>query len=158
LRPDVMVERFDQGMPGDPESAAQIIPDRDAEFVASLDQAEEGIAAVAPDVAACPGADLAPGDMAPDVVLRAVGVQRDLRPLQHQQQFRLVGMQPRQQAVQGDEAGAAQKNAVEPGAQRDCPALVWFELISLQAGIELPDQPADPRLSGTMLILIRRHA
>ena len=54
--------------------------------------------------------------MAPDVVLRAVGVQRDLRPLQHHQQFGLVGMQPSQQTVQRHEAGAAQKDAVEPGA------------------------------------------
>jgi hypothetical protein len=55
-----MVERFDQGMPYDPESAARIIPNRDAEFVAGLGQAQKSIAAVAADVAARPGADLAP--------------------------------------------------------------------------------------------------
>ena len=54
-----MVERLEECMPGDPESAAQIIPDRDAKLVAGLGQAEESIAAIATDVAACPGADLA---------------------------------------------------------------------------------------------------
>lgn len=56
-------------MPGDLEPATQIIPDRDAEFVTSLGEAEEGIAAIAADVASCAGADLPPCDVAPDVVL-----------------------------------------------------------------------------------------
>jgi hypothetical protein len=41
----------------------------------------------------------------------------------HHQQLVFVGMQSCQQAVERDEAGAAQKDAVEPGAQRDRPAL-----------------------------------
>src|SRR5664279_2953269 len=66
----------------------------------------------------------------------------------HHQQLVFVGMQSCQQAVERDEAGAAQKDAVEPGAQRDRPAQAWLELVSLQAGIEVPNQAADPRLRG----------
>jgi hypothetical protein len=42
-------------------------------------------------------------------------VERDFRPFQHHQQFGLVGVQPRQQAVQRHEAGAAEENTVEAG-------------------------------------------
>src|SRR3954463_13868065 len=78
-RSDVVVEWFDECVPRHLEPAAQIVPDRDAEFVAGLGKAQEGIAAVAADIAARPGTDLAPGDVAADMVLRAIGVQRDLR-------------------------------------------------------------------------------
>src|SRR5665213_3340514 len=115
---DVMVERFDDRVPGDFEPAAQIIPDRDAQFVTRLEETEESIAAVAADVAPCAGADLAPCDVTANVVLRTVGVERDLRPLQHHQQLILIGMQPRQQAVQRGEASAAKEDTVEACAQR----------------------------------------
>ena len=41
-----MAERLDDGMPRDLQSAAQIIPDRDAEFGACFGEAEERIAAI----------------------------------------------------------------------------------------------------------------
>jgi hypothetical protein len=44
--PDVMVERFNDRCPHYFEPAAQIIPDRDAQFVTGLGEAEERIAAV----------------------------------------------------------------------------------------------------------------
>ena len=50
-----------------------------------------------------------------DVVFRTIGVERDFRPFQHHQQFGLVGVQPREQAVQRHEAGAAEENTVEAG-------------------------------------------
>ena len=50
-----MVERFDKCVARDLEPAAQILPDRDAEFVAGLGETEKSVAAVAADVAACPG-------------------------------------------------------------------------------------------------------
>jgi hypothetical protein len=53
---------------------------------------QERVAAVAPDVAARPGAVLAAGDLAADVVLRPVAVKRHPRALQHHQQLRLVGV------------------------------------------------------------------
>jgi len=94
-----MVEWFDDRMPGDLEPAAQIISDRDAQFVTGFREAEESIAAIATDVASRADADLPPRDVAPDVVLRSGGVRRNFRPLQHHQQFGLVGMQARQQTI-----------------------------------------------------------
>ena len=55
-----MVEWFDDRLPGEPEPAAQIIPERDAQFVTRLEETEESIAAVPADVAPRPGADLNP--------------------------------------------------------------------------------------------------
>ena len=108
-----MVERLNDCVPRHIEPAAQIILERDAEFVAGLDETEEGIAAVPPDVASRPGADLAPCDLTANVVLRIVGVERDFRTFQHHQQFGPIGMQPRQQAIPRGEASATEEYAVE---------------------------------------------
>jgi hypothetical protein len=62
----------------DPEAGAEIVPECHAELCAGLGEAEEGIAALPPRIAACTGADLAPRDLAADVVLGTVGVQRRL--------------------------------------------------------------------------------
>jgi hypothetical protein len=50
-------------------------------------------------------------------------VQRNVRPLQHHQQFGLVRPQPCQQPVQRDEAGAATEDTIEPRTQcnTNCP-------------------------------------
>ncbi len=122
---DEFRQRRDERLTGDAQTAAQIIPERDAMLGAGLGEAEEGIAAIAPGVAAGSGADLAAGDLAADVVFGAVGMQRDLRPLQHHQQFGLVGMQPLQQSIQRDEAGAAAEDAIEPRAQRADGGFCW---------------------------------
>jgi len=53
---------------GGAEPGAEIIPERDAEFGASLGEAEEGVSAVAAGVAAGAAADFAPGDLTADVV------------------------------------------------------------------------------------------
>src|SRR4051794_41604526 len=60
-RSDVLVERLDECVAHHLEPAAQIIPDRDAEFVAGLGEAQESITAVAADIAARPGTDLTAG-------------------------------------------------------------------------------------------------
>src|SRR3954453_4806192 len=67
-RSDVLVERLDECVAHHLEPAAQIIPDRDAEFVAGLGEAQESITAVAADIAARPGTDLTAGDVAADIV------------------------------------------------------------------------------------------
>ena len=95
-----MVERFNDHCPHYFEPAAQEIPDCDTEFVACLREAEERVAAIPSDLAASSGADLAPRDMTADVVFRSVGVERNFRLFQNHQQFGLIGVQPRQQAVQ----------------------------------------------------------
>src|SRR3954451_16251176 len=59
-------------------------------------------------------------------------------------------MQPRQQPVQDDEAGATAEDAVEPGAQ-DQPALrAGRGPVGLEIGIEVPNQAAHASL-GAML-------
>lgn len=147
-----MVERLNDPVSRHLESAAEIVPDRDTEFVACLGETQESIAAVAADIAARPGADLAPRDVTTNIVLRTVGMKRDLRSVQHHQQLGFVGMQARQQAIQRDEAGAAEENAVEPGAQRDRSAPAGLEPVCLEAGVEVPDQAAHTLLSGAMLV------
>ena len=75
-----------------PEPVAEVVPDRDAEFVTGFDEPQESIAAITAGIASCPGADLASRDLTADVVLGSIGVERNFRPLQHHQQLRLVGM------------------------------------------------------------------
>ena len=106
----------------DAEPGAEIVPERDAELPAGLAEAQEGVAAVASDVGLGSAADLALGHLAADVVLRAVGVQRNFRVIEHHQQFGLVGMQPLQQAIEGGETGGAQEDAVEARPQLAAPA------------------------------------
>jgi hypothetical protein len=64
-------------MPGHLEPVPEIIPDRDAELVTGLGEAQESVATIEADIAACPGADLPPCDVAADIVLRTVGVERN---------------------------------------------------------------------------------
>ena len=107
--------------PWNGEPCAEIVPECDVEFCASLGESEEGVAAVAAGIAASPAADLALGDLAANVVFRTVGVQRNLRPVEHHQQLGLVGMQPLEQAIESGEPGAAAEDAVEerwPGLSR----------------------------------------
>jgi hypothetical protein len=66
------------------EADTEITPKGQTELSACLHQTEEGLAS---DFGSGAAADRATGDLAPDVVFRAVGVQRDLgaveRPLDH---------------------------------------------------------------------------
>jgi hypothetical protein len=98
------------------ESVAEIVPEGDAELVAGFCERQEGIAAVAAGVAAGAATDLAPDDLAPDVVLGSVGVKGDLGTVQDEEQLGLVGVKTFEQAVEGDEAGATLEDPVEPGA------------------------------------------
>jgi hypothetical protein len=65
-------------MIGDCEPAAEIVPEGDPQLGASLGQSEEGITAVAANIAAGSPADVAFGHLATAVVLRAIGVQWDV--------------------------------------------------------------------------------
>src|ERR1700679_2543588 len=58
------------------EPAAQIVPERDAVLGAGLGKSQEGIAAIAAEIAAGSSADLTAGDLAAEVVLGARGVLR----------------------------------------------------------------------------------
>ena len=150
-----MVERCNDRVPRDLEPATQIIPDRDAELVACLDETEESIATIPADVASRPGTDLAPRDVTADVVFGAVGVERYFGPVQYHQQLGLVGVQPRQQAIQRGEACAAKEDAIEACAQRLSPPLAGFQLISSEVRVEVPDEATSPRLGVSVLVVER---
>jgi hypothetical protein len=65
---------------GDSEPGTEKIPEGDAELGVGLHQAEENIAAIAAIIAVGTAADVSLGDVAADVVLGAVRVQRNLLP------------------------------------------------------------------------------
>ena len=90
--------------------------------------------------------------METDVALGAIGVQWDLGAIEHHQQFRLVGVQPLQQAVQRGEAGAPAEDAVEAGTQLTTAPRRGFGAIRLEIGVEPPDQRAHALLRGTVEI------
>ena len=96
-------------------------------------EAEESVAAVAAAGHLGAAADLSPGDVQADVALGAIGVERDLRAVEHGQQFRLVGVQACKQAVESGKAGASSEDAIEADAQLDtriypCGLSGWLEL------------------------------
>src|SRR4051812_19738922 len=98
------------------EPAAQVIPERDALLGTGLGQTEKSIAAIASDLAAGAGTDLAAGDVAAGVVLGALCVERGLPPLPYHQQPGLVGMQPRPQPLKAGETGGGAEDTVEARA------------------------------------------
>ncbi len=117
-----------------------------------MHQTEERVAAIAAGVTVGATADLAFDDVAADVALRAVGVQRDLRPGEHHQQLGLVGVQPLEQAVKSGEAGTAAEDTVEPSAQLAAPSGGRRGAIRLEIGVEPPDQRARALLGGAMQV------
>ena len=66
---------------------AEVIPEGDAELGAVLVEAEKGIAAIATRIASGAAAHFSFGDLTADIVLRSIGVQRNLGPIGHHQQF-----------------------------------------------------------------------
>jgi hypothetical protein len=134
------------------EAITEIIPERHALPHAGLGQTEEGIAAIASEVAAGPGTDLSACDLTADVILRPVGMQGYFGPFQHHEHFVFVGMQSSQKAIQCNEASAAPEYAVEPGPQCGAAAPAGLEPIGFEGGVEAPDQPAYQCLGGAVLV------
>jgi len=79
-------------------------------------------------------------------------VQRQLRSVEHDQQLLLVGVQTREQPVEGREPGAATEDAVEPGAELAFPSPAGIALVDLEIGVEPPDQGAQALLGGVLLV------
>jgi hypothetical protein len=134
----------------DLEACAEVVPEGDAEFGAGLVEAQEGVAAVAAGVAAGSAADLALGDLATNVVLGSVGVQRDIGSFEHSEQFALVGAQACEQTVEGGEAGLAAEDAIEPRRQGRLARQGWMAAPSLETSVVPPDQDADAALGGAL--------
>ena len=134
------------------ETRAEIVPEWDSELCAGLGEAEEGIAAIATGVASGASADLSLDDLAADVVLRSVGVERDFGPIQHHEQFGFFGMEPREQAVESDEAGFAAEDTVKPCPQSGLALPGRMPAIGFEIVIEPPDELADFALGDALLI------
>ena len=135
-----------------PPISREIIPEDDSQFFASFGEAKESIAAIATDIAAGAAADLAFGDVSPNIVFRAVGVERDFGPLKHFEQLGLVGVESFEQAVEGDEAGLTREDAIEPRRQGRFALFGWREPIGLEIAVEAPNQAADMALGFAVLI------
>jgi len=107
------------GQPGDGagvwdlEAGAEIVPEGDTELGAGLEQREEGIARLLAGLGPGLAGDLAFGDAATDVALGSVGVQRDLRARQDEEQLVLVGAEARHRVVEVGEAGDAAEHPLE---------------------------------------------
>lgn len=81
-----------------------------------------------------------------------VGVQRDFRAIEHDQQFGLVCVLSGQQPVEAGKAGAAFEDAVEAGPQGGSALRTGIVAIGLEVIVEVPDQPADVLLDGAGLL------
>ena len=122
--------------PGDGEACAQIIPEFEAVLGASLEESKKGVATIAAGVAAGSAADVAFGDLASNVVFGAVGVERNVGPFEHPQQFALVGAQARQQAVESGEASLVAEDAIEARRQGHLARRGWMATPSFETAVE----------------------
>ena len=123
-------------MPDDAEPVCEIIPERDTQLGAGVHEPEKRVAAITPGIAAGSAADLTLGNVAADVALRTVGVQRDLRPIEHHQQLGFVGMQPLEQAIEGGKPGAPVEDAIEASAHLPAAPGRRCAAIGVEIGVE----------------------
>ena len=137
---------------GNVEAIAKVVPECEAKFGSGAHQSEECVAAVAAIETASTTTDLALGDMEADVALGAIGVERYLRPIEHHQQLRLFGVQPHEQAIERDEAGAPMEDAIEAGTQFAAAPRGGFGAIRLEVIVKPPDQRTHALLCGAMQI------
>src|ERR1700722_11964124 len=135
---------------GDFEACAEVVPEFDAVLAAGLQEAEKPVAAIATGVAAGSAADGPLGDLATNIVLGAVGVQRDLGPFEHHQQFAFVGALAGQQTIERGEAGLVAEDTVEPRRQNRLARRRGMAGPSFEAAVELPDEAADAALRGAL--------
>ena len=133
---------------GHGEAGAEVIPEPDGLLGTGFHQAEEGVAAIAAGVRAGAARDLAAGYVGADVILRAVGVQRHVRPIEHRQQIGLERIQSLQLPVEQHEAGLAREDGVESGFQLGLDRRRRRAGIGFQIGVEFPDAVPDRLLGG----------
>jgi hypothetical protein len=113
---DEIGEWCNRRLSDDADPVAEEVPECDAGLGAGVQQAEACITAVAAYRTVGAAADLALHPLAADAAFRTVAVQRNLRPVERHQQFALVGVQPLKQTIEGEEAGAAAKDAIKADA------------------------------------------
>ena len=110
-------------------------------FFAGLGQTEKCVSAFAAAIASGSSADLALCHVVADGVFRCVGMERNLRAVEDDEQFGLAGMQALEQTVERDEAGALLKDQIEAGVE--------FRLGGARRGASAP-APISPRRRRTL--------
>jgi len=115
----------------------------------------EAIAATLAQVAAGAAADLAPLHVTSDIAFAAVGMQDDVRALEHQQQLLLVGVQPLEQLVEGGEGGALGEDGVVTRLKRRGQCRIGIALIGFEVRVQVPNFAAYPFLILTMAFIER---
>ena len=133
------------------QAVAEIAEERDAELAAGFHETKRDVACCASCRAHGAAGDLALGYASADVVLRAVGVQRDLGALEYTQQLGLAPMQPGEKPVQGCVIGLAPEDAVKARSQRGGAPWTGVARPGLQVGIQPPNQRAR-HLDGAALL------
>ena len=94
-------------MGGDAEAIAEVGPEGDGVLLAGFLERQEGVAASSAVLAAGAAADLAEGHRVPDILLRAVGVERHLRALERDQQLGLAPLEAGECGIELGKAGSA---------------------------------------------------
>jgi hypothetical protein len=111
---------------GNAQPGAEIIPERDAELGAGLDEAEEGVPAVAAGVAAGAAADFAPGDLTAGCRFRSRWCGAGFQVVRAPSAIRVCWR------------GAWQQGSLARGCR--------ITAVGLEIPVELPDQGARPLL------------
>lgn len=138
----------------DPQPIAEIVPERQAEFLAGLHQAEQAVTSLTTVTADRAARNLSLDDKATQISLRRIGVQRGFGPLQYPQQFCLAAFQPNQQFVEVILAGAQRKNPIKPCLKAVGCGRIRSSLIVFQSLVKEPDEFAQGL---DMLHLARRR-
>jgi len=131
------------GLTGYAEPVAEKMPEGCFQLPAGLHQAEHDVArdaAVSTDRAA---GDLPFCDEGADVVLGGIGVERNVGPLEHLEQFVLAPVKADEQLVEIGIAGLKHEYLVEPSSDCGDSPRRGLELPRLEQFVEAPDEIAD---------------
>jgi hypothetical protein len=97
------------------DSIGQVLPKGDPELSTGPLQAHEGIPTALPQVTSGPATDLAFLDGIAKIPFTPIGVQRNVWPLQHQQQLRFGALDPSKCLVQGLKARLGGEESIKVG-------------------------------------------
>jgi len=116
------------------------VEERDFELGAGLGEAEHDVAGEASPFADGSAGDLSLGDDGADVVFGGVGVEGNFGPLEHAQEFVLVGEETSEEPVERRVSGSAFEDAVEARLEFGGSFRARIELERLELAIEPPDR------------------
>lgn len=129
-------------MIADAQPIPEIVPERQAKFLAGLHQAEQAVTRLAAMAADGAARDLSLDDDAAQIPLRRIGMERDLGSLENAQQLGLATPQPSQQRVKFTIAGADGEYPIEPELKAAGGTSAWFSPIGFQRFVKVPDEHA----------------